>query len=469
MKRRLLILFLLFAFVSISGEVRLTFAGPAAAEYLCEFGLVFYRQGRYDEALTEFNKALLLDPANKVAQEYIGFIVAESLPREQDRQLSILRKSSPKPITKITRAESPPAPLLEDIPRPERVLARDEIMDEVLSQYGDNKEEVTVSQPKTDTKPAAVNLSQNEKVLLSGEYRVGVGFTSDDIIWKDANADKVGVPREKNWRYLWGDERHNTYDKKIYDRFLLGMQTQFDSPFNAYMEINIDPWTFIGSTEITVPYDYGDDHVDVNLKYWSGDKRTLNETYRTWRGQIVNIPQIKVDDNKIALRSGVTWAGGGEPFATIQQTEINRQYRPVRKLWVDYTQDDYLLKVFPLSDQYEALTSDDPLRISNNHVYWEESPWLDEYEPSRMFHSDLDRPISLKGGKWIRRMSYIARDSSDDYPHRLTFLRGASFKTDTGSYSVETSIAAPMSLWDDYDSMNSLNAAARVKIPVTDV
>jgi hypothetical protein len=147
--------------------------------------------------------------------------------------------------------------------------------------------------------------------------------------------------------------------------------------------------------------------------------------------------------------------------------EINRDYRPVRKLWFDYKQDDYAFKFFPISDEFDALTTDDPLRISNNHVYWEETPWLDEYEPSNLFFPDSGlQPI--KKGRWIHRLSFYAKDSSDDYPHRLTFLRGVSFKSDPGSYSLEATAATPMSLWDDYENSNSAEGAVRFKVPVGD-
>ncbi|MFH0913057.1 MAG: hypothetical protein V1884_02075, partial [Candidatus Omnitrophota bacterium] len=132
--------------------------------------------------------------------------------------------------------------------------------------------------------------------------------------------------------------------------------------------------------------------------------------------------------------------------------------------WFDYKEEDYSLKVFPISDNFEALTSDDPLVLSNKHMYWEESPWLDEYEPSNIFYAP-NEPV--KKGRWIRRLSFFSKDSSDDYPRRLTFLRGATFKLDPGNYSFETTVATPMSLWDDYENSNSVDQAARLKIPLT--
>jgi tetratricopeptide (TPR) repeat protein len=43
-------------------------------EFLCELGLNFYKQGRYEEALMEFNKALLADPNYAPAFRYIQMV-----------------------------------------------------------------------------------------------------------------------------------------------------------------------------------------------------------------------------------------------------------------------------------------------------------------------------------------------------------------------------------------------------------
>lgn len=401
--------FILIIFILVI-SLKPAFGEKLSAGYLCELGIAFYRVGRYDDALLEFEKALLIEPNNKTAKDYINTIFIKE------------------------------RPLLKE-------PTREEIINQTLVRL-------------TSKKELPVEVEEKPPVTLSGEYRLSMGVTSEDVIWKDANADRVGVPREKNWRYLWGDKRHNTYDPKIYDRLTLGMQTQFENPLNAFMEITFDPWTFIGKNQVTVTS--GTDVVDIDLKYWSADKRTINETYRSKQGQIINLKQIKVDDGETTL-SGLTIAPTNATFNSIQPMDIDRDYRPIRKLWFDYEQDDYALKIFPISNQYEALTTDDPLRLSNNHVYWEESPWLDEYEPSRVFESG-GNPI--KKGRWIRRLSFFTRDSSDDYPYRLTFLRGASFKADTGSYSLDAIVASPMSLWDEYERSNSIDAAARLKFPL---
>jgi hypothetical protein len=420
----------------------LSFAGAGISDYLCELGKFYYSRGQQDEALHEFNKALLANPDNAEAKGYVAkftkkprMIWDEALNKLEVRQKQVEVK---KQLAQTVKEKSP----------------REQMVDETLH--------------KLDKKKIQGKTEKEKAVIVSGEQRLSLGVTSEDIIWKDANADKVGVPREKNWRYLWGDQRHNTYDPKIYDRLKLDIQTQFNNPLNAFMDITVDPWTFIGKNHVAITSTAGGDVVDMDLKYWSADSRTINEVYRSKKGNIINLKQIKVDDGKTTISTPTGLTDWVTAFNSIQPMEINRDYRPIRKFWFDYKQDDYRLKVFPISDQYEALTTDDPLRLSNNHVYWEESPWLDEYEPSMVFEPDSGLS-PLKKGRWIRRLSFFTKDSSDDYPHRLTFLRGASFKSSLGISSLEATVATPMSLWDEYERLNSLNAALRLKVPFEDL
>ncbi|MFH0935625.1 MAG: tetratricopeptide repeat protein, partial [Candidatus Omnitrophota bacterium] len=51
----------------------------ASSAYLCDFGIALYRQGKFDEALSEFKKALLAEPDNLIAQEYMNLIFQEEL------------------------------------------------------------------------------------------------------------------------------------------------------------------------------------------------------------------------------------------------------------------------------------------------------------------------------------------------------------------------------------------------------
>src|SRR3989338_5624084 len=47
------------------------FAQGAIGDYLCEIAESYYLNGRYEDALHEFNKALLADPDNAKARKYV--------------------------------------------------------------------------------------------------------------------------------------------------------------------------------------------------------------------------------------------------------------------------------------------------------------------------------------------------------------------------------------------------------------
>ncbi|MFA5437668.1 MAG: tetratricopeptide repeat protein, partial [Candidatus Omnitrophota bacterium] len=52
----------------------LVFSQSQAVDYLCQKGEAYYEQGKIEEALSEFNKALLVDPENKTAKKYVNLI-----------------------------------------------------------------------------------------------------------------------------------------------------------------------------------------------------------------------------------------------------------------------------------------------------------------------------------------------------------------------------------------------------------
>jgi len=307
---------------------------------------------------------------------------------------------------------------------------------------------------------------------VRGRYRVGLGFTEDDILWKNANADYHSFADDSSWRYVFGRHRHNSYDPEVYSRLEVEIDNPITDTLSSYHQIVIDPWTFVGKKRMFLTGDAGDS-VEMDLKYWSNVRRTINESYRTTTGDILRIHENKVHDGRLSQQaySGTT-AFGSNTFE-VPDYEINRMYVPIRKSWLLYNKEPYRAKLFTMSNQDEALTSDDPMKLSNNKVYWEESPWLDRYDHSRVFEragesgpADFARTREpTKKGQWLSSQSFMARDSDGE---RLTFLRGGSVEAnfDNGGY-FKTVVAAPRNLWDTYEQATSVPAAIRVKTPIT--
>mgnify|MGYP001767107874 CR=1 FL=1 len=71
-----LILILLAAFLLLASSP--LFADSLGVDYLCELGINYYERGDYTNALTEFKKALVIDPDNETALDYISYIEEET-------------------------------------------------------------------------------------------------------------------------------------------------------------------------------------------------------------------------------------------------------------------------------------------------------------------------------------------------------------------------------------------------------
>ena len=405
------------------------FAKAQVAEYLCELGATFYKVGRYEEALLEFKKVLMLEPNHKLAQEYVN---------------------------KIFQAENPAQAGFkeESLERP----ARDTVIEQALGSLA--KKELT----KTGVKQKAEKVSYKAGwVKSSGETQMSLGVSPKDAIWKQANADL----NERNWRMLSDaafNQRENTFDARVYDRLRVNLDTNNKEGFGFHSNITVDPWSFTGkSQKITVCGGTNNDCAEVELKYWSNTGYTINETVYTLEdGASISFPEIKVED----------WKTGSTPITTtwgavlnLPALNIKREFQPLRELWFDYVEpDNWGLRFFPLAYQDQALTSDDPLMLSNNHTWWEESPWLDRWLPGRT--NSGASPVDFTKGEWDDSLSFFTRDSDGT---RLTALRGLSFDfTRDNKLSLESTFASPKGLWQDYDSFDNLINSSRFKYYLLD-
>jgi len=452
-----------------------------SSDYLLELGKYYLEKGNAAQAEIEFKKVLIVDSGNLEARSYIKKI------REEKARQALDYYSSTHTLTKNASSSA---------------NFTGEFNKEPLSQGTVNTGAINHVSGKSKTARIAGNTSYNrnidymEKVKnntnkngdgtsgwfkVSGEYRISAGFTSDDVIWKDANADKQGVPGEKNYRYLWGKNRYNAFDRKIYSEVKVNIDSDFEpsSPWSLHSQIAIDPWTFIGVAEVDAPrsrsidssggittHSPPADWVHIKLKYWSGSNTTIDEVYRSDNGNIVNLPEIKVNDGHTPL----TWAtGAGEDWTMngsddhwgqfeVSSSDIDYMYRPLRELFITYTENNFTSTLFPFAYQDKAYTSDDPLKLSNNHLWWEESPWIEEFQPSVQY-TRTNNPIER--ARWVRRYAFVAKDSD---LQRLTFLRGFSIESyPSANTTLNFTAASPMSLWDKYTDANSIEDAFRFK------
>ncbi len=484
MLNKKLVLTLLFTvFSAIFSISDIAFAGTAASEYLCSLGVAYYRMGRYDDALTEFNKTLLLDPANKTARDYINTIIAKNNPpaplTEEKNPLSLSKENAvneafnkliEKEISFDKEAEfAKKLPVAkQDVPlTPNEPIIKTPVKKPVLESRPmarkESASEKKSFQEKVEKKAIPADEGGVGKLKIKGKVEASVGFTPTDVIWKRANYDL----NEENYRSLSLEaynRRANTFDTRIYDRLRLSLDTDNKEGFGFHSNITVDPWSFIGKgPKITINNTASPtgDAAEIEYKYWSNTGYTVNEAVYTLRnGASIALPEIQVVNGEIPETVVTnTWA---ERFV-IPPTKIEREFWPLRELWVDYKQEGMNMKFFPLAYENQALTSDDPLKLSNNRSWWQESPWLYRWRPGT--YNSGGSPDFTKG-EWDDSLSYVVRDSDNN---RLTELRGFSFVYEPEEMSsFATTFASPKGLWQDYDSFDNFASATRFKHLLTD-
>ncbi|MCK9604021.1 MAG: tetratricopeptide repeat protein [Candidatus Omnitrophica bacterium] len=465
-------------FTSGSNNPAFAASTPAAVEYLCQSGVDLYNQGKYDEAVYEFRRALILDPGNKIAGKYISDIKEGNAPKEYSRRDMAMDNALSAPA-KITSEKK--FVVARVISQPQIMLSRDEVMNETLiaSQAPEPmpvspeeiamEEEYQSEETPRQKKPIDQYIIQEIKdktgLKVSGKAQAGFGVTSDAFIWKRANFDLN--EKYKSWR-LSSDaafNRHfNTYDPRIYDSLDINLDTENKEGLNLHTDITTDPWSFVGKSDKVTVTGANGDTAELQMYYWSNTGYVLNNTvYTSRRGDTFGIPELKV-------RSGETDAFTATSYRykttfNVPAMKITRQFQPFRELWLDYNVDDQLkLRAFPIGYQDQAYSSDDPLGITNHRIWWQDSMWLRRYTPG--IYNSADTTRSYTKGRWDDTLSFITKDSTGKY---LTALRGAAFSIQPQEQtSFDTTIATPKDLWQDYAQVDNISAASRLKHKVAD-
>ena len=456
--RRISILLIALMLLSFAYPVPV-FPAPPAVEYLCEFGISFYLMGRYNDALIEFKKALLIDPNNQTAKQYI-----ERIFKIEMSDYEVKEKIPPKQIIKKIEKKSPPKLLVKESKRP---LTKDEAMTETFKKLSYREPVVSPSfvagksklQEKTEGKEQVGN-----NIEMSGQVQLSFGILPDHFLWKRANYDL----NERNARMLSDanfNRRFNTYDPRVFDSLDLDLDTKNEGGFNFHGNIVVDPWSFTGkSARVTVTSAFLDT-ADVELKYWSNTGYTIGEIISTnLTGNSFALPEVKVSEGKVgAFNVNGAFLPIVDTFS-ISEMKIYRQFQPIRELWLDYNQGPLKFRIFPMAYQDQALVCDDPLGISNHHTWWEDSLWLRRYKPGN--YNSGAGALDFTKGYWDNSLAFLSRNSNGVY---LTALRGLSFnyQAEEGT-SLSTTIATPKHLWQDYAEMDNLISASRLKYYLAD-
>ncbi len=350
---------------------------------------------------------------------------------------------------------------------PQPASAEDHSVADYLSAY-----EAALRDADADraTEKKSVEPLPGGRVTMTGNYRVAGGI-GDDFILNDADVNRnlFGL-QGPNYRYLFGERQMNTYDPAIYSRHVVNIDMAPSDRVNIHTQIVNDPWSLVGTTgeQIQASDTDGAIFLRYNLKYFGAFNSVIGEVYRSNIADRYNFPTIKAHDGHTTGArvegfddfDGIAGNGRGIPF-TIPELDIDYEYRPIRKLWMDYKEDDWNARLFALADESQALTTDDPLGLSNHKDYWEASPWLYQYEPAMFFTTN-----SMKRGYYSDSLAFLARDSSGN---RLILLKGASLEGKWGPTQLQATVASPQTPWQEhYFDPNNIPGAARVKHDVSD-
>lgn len=425
-------------------------ASSEAADFLYHLAIEYRDAGRFDDAIHELRKLLLLRPQDaKVRRELAALETRRRAGRERAMTESLgqaertLTAREAAMLEALSRAGQPVGP------SPEPGLPMEETVEPGLPTGG------LVSRMNEAIAPLAV----------SGEVRSTVGATRDDFIAWEANGDL----NERNFRVFSGPFRYNTFDPRTFSRVRVNLDLpapsdarQAGTPeatgWQLHSNVTVDPWSFVGTSQkVTVVGDTPTDQVELQLKWWSATNTAINETVLTARnGDSLATPEIEVNEGRTAPTSVTSVFSN---VFRIPELEIDYTFQPVRWFWTGYQSEAVDFRVFPLGLEDQAVTSDDPLHLSNHHIYWEPSPWLDAWVPGRL--NAGASPVDFTRGEWSDDLTFFTRDSDLT---RLTALRGTSFQWfPTERTTLQTAVASPKGLWEAYDSLTSLVGMTRLK------
>ena len=438
-------------------------------------GIDYYHAGDLHEAKNILERAVELDPRNDEAQGYLDLVNAELRLRARGRFDYYQRADELERESESFdySGEVSDDPEYYDKSEFEEEYEYSYYEPEYEEEYEDDyfEPEVGPEYPVySEDKIKAIADSLNENISpaeIRGEYKMAFGATSEDLIWKDSNGDY----NERNFRMIDHNfPKINTFDTRVFDRFKVVFDTNKDEEgLNFHSDITVDPWSFVGKTDkFTIVDNVAVDRIELELKYWSGTRSTINETFYTSDYNYkFDTLEYKVTDGKIPAFTAASKDENDLVLSTysIPEQDVDITFQPIRELWFDCNKDDYKLKIFPFALEDQALSSDDPLGLSNHHIYWEPSPWLDDWVPGHL--NTGFNPDDFWRGRWSDDLSFFTRDSD---LKRLTALRGVSFEAGElfGNTGLSATIATPKGLWQDYGSVTSLPGAVRTKTWIND-
>jgi len=301
--------------------------------------------------------------------------------------------------------------------------------------------------------------SSTNTFKISGDARTSMGiYANGHAVFTRANADL----NERNFRLLSSNQLNNninTYDPALYSRLKLVMDASVaSSVVSVHLNVSIDPWSFVGKSNTQLVKGTGGDSAKVQYLFWGNTGYTVNTIVNTLQnGDSLALPEVKTHGN-IVPATRVT--SNFSNIFNIPAAKIGYSFFPFREAWVDVKPTDQIkLRIFPIGYEDQALTSDDPLKLSNNMIWWEQSPWINGWQQGNL--NTGATPVDFTKGQWDRTLSFFTKDSDGQ---RLTALRGVSLDWKPGDETfLKATFATPKTLWQDYGDITAVPGSARLK------
>ena len=144
--------------------------------FLFELGQKYYLQGRYDLALKEFQKALLLNPNLEIAREFI-----QKIKKEMPKPPPLALPTPPAPA--LPPALPPAPPVVVPPPKKEVILPREEVIRRALEEF-EVRPQILPPEVKIPLPPKVLErLILDEKVLFTQpETRLEIELNKSTII-----------------------------------------------------------------------------------------------------------------------------------------------------------------------------------------------------------------------------------------------------------------------------------------------
>jgi len=189
--RRVLIVFLIVVFIISNFDE--CFAYYMVPNIICEAGIKLYKQRKYDEALAEFNKVLLVNSNHRLALEYIQKILsakqgANVVPPEKEKTLikvSPSAKSIPlnSPLRIKSEIKKPQEIEISIFSSAELIQARKELLlKEKISQKNILVPTLRLGDYLQKAQPDLISIELNKSIILESSYIDKFLATVQDIL-----------------------------------------------------------------------------------------------------------------------------------------------------------------------------------------------------------------------------------------------------------------------------------------------